>query len=920
MKNKNNFHKKNDLKKNEKENENNKNFITKSSSSNINEDEDSFNNEIIFYFSKMLTIALLNVDNIYILFDPFISVINKLVDNKLMIGFSIDILCSLIPEVILKYEKIESNIKKNITEENKIWINERWQKVLFSPLLTLLSQVELFELIKGKIFIGLNKIIQQSGHFIDLFGWESIIQSCYILSNYDIENSFLIVKRILNDYNIYLTLFNIIPIMKLLQLFISNKTDKNVCFSSVELFWSCANLIDNFKQEKREINKKQKPIFDELLKDKNIKIYCDELYNKLFSYLISINNDDRIDVRKTGLNVFTEIFVSKMINMTNENTLTLINDIFFKVFSSNAKKYISNNKDNEIEQTLQSSLLAIIKILKEFYNENEEENQIFDNYLNEIIDIIPVGSTQLNTEILKSILEIKIKKNENLPKIITKIDIYFKILLLINEFIKSPNFQTSLVNKVPTYRLFSSIISYLSSIYWDDKHKEIFTDDNLKKIFIIINAMFESVYTIESKLIEIKPRKIIDLENKIFDFLEKIPAQNILLLNYLMDKMNFDIKNPHSEAIYRRALECFQNIICNKDNNFGCSNEQNETIIKLIEKIKGLINLTYKKEYIECLINTSHDKNNIQECIPLKAYIICFIKIIDQIFNNYIKYKENLDEKEKNEEKNQLINNINELFKLILELFETIFNQSVNDFKSINASYKPIMNEIYFQINIELINFIINKLIFYILFLLGEEDQKIYTKIESKLIEIIKLSFDNRNNSASESLNQICINELFKICKYKSIEEMLNNIKDNKKINMDIYIENQIKIAKICSTLLIQKIIEIFKKFREDEIKSGDMPLSRKRTKEIVDLLIKIKDFEMFPNINIIEKEEQQEKKEEITIFDIISKNKKIHLFYVQPILNDFIDTKEKEIKNLIKEIFKEITNIIGMPNLKTYN
>lgn len=49
------------------------------------------------------------------------------------------------------------------------------------------------------------------------------------------------------------------------------------------------------------------------------------------------------------------------------------------------------------------------------------------------------------------------------------------------------------------------------------------------------------------------------------------------------------------------------------------------------------------------------------------------------------------------------------------------------------------------------------------------------------------------------------------------------------------------------------------------------------------------------------------------------SKSKKIHLFYLQPILNDFIDTKEKEVKNLVKEIFKEITNVIAMPELKSF-
>ena len=111
------------------------------------------------------------------------------------------------------------------------------------------------------------------------------------------------------------------------------------------------------------------------------------------------------------------------------------------------------------------------------------------------------------------------------------------------------------------------------------------------------------------------------------------------------------------------------------------------------------------------------------------------------------------------------------------------------------------------------------------------------------------------------------------------------------------------------------------KKFREDEIKSGDMPLSRGRIKEIVNLLENVKNLEIFPNINMLEKDEkEEEKKEDINVFDVIRKTKKIHLFYIQPVLNDFIDTKEKDIKNLVKDIFIEITNIIGMPKLTNFN
>ena len=105
----------------------------------IIEDEDTSNFEIIFYLSKILTIILLNLDKIYILFDPLISTINKLVDNKILVNFSIEILCSLIPEILLKYNIIKSNISKNINDENKIWIDERWQKLL--PYFSLISKL-----------------------------------------------------------------------------------------------------------------------------------------------------------------------------------------------------------------------------------------------------------------------------------------------------------------------------------------------------------------------------------------------------------------------------------------------------------------------------------------------------------------------------------------------------------------------------------------------------------------------------------------------------------------------------------------------------------------------------------------------------------------------------------------------------------
>ena len=709
--------------------------------------------------------------------------------------------------------------------------------------------------------------------------------------------------------------------MKLLKLFISNQKDKNISFSSVELFWSCANLIDDYKQGRRDAENKEKSIYDKLLKGKELDIYCDDLYSKLFSYLILINEDERIDVRKSGLNVFTEIFISKMSTIKSDARLKIIKETFFRIFSSNTDKFITDNKSKEKEQTLQISLINYLKILKNYFNETEE-NKIFEDYLNKIMEVIPFGSPILNTEILKSILEIKLNKNEN-----KKLDIYFKLLLLINDFIKGPNFIISQFNKVPAYRLFNSILSFIENIFLDKNHAEIYTDKNLKIILDIENNLFKSVYLIEPKLLEMKPRKLVEFEQKIFVLFEKMPVQNKVIISYLIDKIYFDYKNLHTDAISRRSLECLQNILNKKENKFGLKKEEYEIVKELMKKIKEMILFSNKSEIIESLVKSSSDENNLKESLPFHIYFIYFIKIIDEISSNFLKYKENSDNEEIIKDKNKIINNIYEFFILIVDIFEIIFNQHIKGFKIIKQNYYNMLNEVYTQMEIDLIRFVLNKLLFYILFILGDEDENIFKKVEIKVMKFIKLICDstnftkNNNNISLPSLNQIYINELLKICKYKSNEEIISQINNKKVINLDKYIGNQIKFGKMMANIVIQKIIEILKKFREDEIKSGDMPLNRIRIKEIVDLLNNLKDLEIFPNIHLVEdKNIKYKKDEEKTVFDVLSKTKKIHLFYLQPILNDFIDTKEKDIKKAVKEIFQNIIDILGIPKLKDLN
>ena len=194
-----------------------------------------------------MALSLLNIENIYYIFDDYIiPIINLLKQKQILINFTINLFSSIIKEVLINHEKIISKLIKENNESNWL-LNSKWQKKLFESLVSFTNDNKLIELSKNRLLICIKALIQQSGNYIDLFGWESIIKICQILINENIEEIYLIIKLILNDYNDYLTIFNVMPIITLLGIFISYQKDKNICFNSIELFWTCANIVEKFQ-------------------------------------------------------------------------------------------------------------------------------------------------------------------------------------------------------------------------------------------------------------------------------------------------------------------------------------------------------------------------------------------------------------------------------------------------------------------------------------------------------------------------------------------------------------------------------------------------------------------------------------------------------------------------------------------------
>ena len=80
-------------------------------------------------------------------------------------------------------------------------------------------------------------------------------------------------------------------------------------------------------------------------------------------------------------------------------------------------------------------------------------------------------------------------------------------------------------------------------------------------------------------------------------------------------------------------------------------------------------------------------------------------------------------------------------------------------------------------------------------------------------------------------------------------------------------------------------------------------------------VLEKLKNLEIYPNYLNFEDDPNFNKYtlENITMNDIIMKNKKSHLFQLLPHLSEFITSKENDIKMIVKDIFRLINTEIGI-------
>ena len=354
----------------------------------------------------------------------------------------------------------------------------------------------------------------------------------------------------------------------------------------------------------------------------------------------------------------------------------------------------------------------------------------------------------------------------------------------------------------------------------------------------------------------------------------------ISFTEFLISYLLIDINNLHSEALCRKSLEQFVTFYTNELLPISVTQK---TLPLFITKCRDLILLRQKSELVSTIFT-----------------ILTYVIVQNNKEQNYEKY------------------NIEEIWKVIIEAYDMIFRQRDSLFKNMKKSHKELVSKSSSEMKISIINFIVNILL--------PNSLHISKQMQIRLLILLDIgsSLESESNnessgSVASSISKVCISNLFELCRFKTPEVLKREI-NVQNFNPDDYVKIKEKIAKMCTPILIKRCKEILKKFLSDEIKSGAMPLSRSRLEDIKYVLDKLKKLEIYPDYNKIEdmKEKKYESKieennEQQEIIGFILKKKKSHLISLLPLLSEFITTKENEIKILVKDIFKIISNELGI-------
>ena len=793
-----------------------------------------------------------------------------------------------------------------------------------------------------------------NAEFIDFLQIENIKSYSILLENFSLNKknaniSYLAVTmfwsccKVIEKFNkLYKKLITLdIPLDKNGQYDI-----KVIKTSSSELYFDFKNLSIN-----------QLKFFAELKSDQ-YQNYFDTEWKGIFSKMISVNTDSRFEVRRACISTFADMFNNYCFIINQDVSKFIIEEIYFLVFSKAYSNFETKIKRNRLKaesketnkdkksnlvssdnlqigdfkadslklpnqtQTKQENLRRIMptqdekeweesmilisqsigKAMKVFLI-NQRKNNIDDSKINEsLFNVIVTNyclamkmtSPDLASALLKSLQEIHSANQELFYKNYALIWTVFEEM---GKFIITEFYLTQICSLSSGSKMIHNVLDILKEIFIKNQTiYNVFTDGkNLAKLLNYVSLLLKSTRTSEGIMTVNNPQKHLIDEKYIFDFIEQLHLQiNSLIAcniyhNYLLQFVKYDLSDLHSEAHCRRVLEIMETFYTSKLQDPKINLK--ELVLQLIQETSYLCCLRNKNEYVTVLI-----KNN---KLPMQLWHFTVYQLIKVLKITICEERKQTDN---NIEEIKTTNN-NEVWEALITCFENLFKQSEGGYKNITRTLVDELLKSCQEMEVLVINFIVKDLL--------PHSLKIPKEKQIKLLNLLDLgcNFDynstNVSNSSSASISKVCMANLFDLCKYRSIEDLKNDVKENQ----ESYYKIKVKIAKMSTPILLRRCKEILKSYFDDEVKSGSMPLPKTRIEDVKYVLESLKVLEVYSDYHILEEEIEQ--KEELTLKDLIMKNKKSHLFTLMPFFSEFITSKEPEIKSITKEILKIISQQI---------
>ena len=909
---------------------------------------------INFNLAKILEISIINIQRINLIWDKIISIIklfafelkHKNNFSQTIFKFIADLLSYIIVHILLKFnyqeEKAEEKDYKNFNEKNI-------QPYILTPIFNLLNGYYKDFIISPEIITEpLKFIFEKCDSKFNIHGWD-IFFKCInlILSNetekINFEILFKMIEEIFNEYSDKISILNIEILLDVLEKFILQTENKNLSYSALSFFWQCVDIVEIYQKNKKEMKELELELFDEKIGKNKENIFYKNLWKKIFEKLLIINNDKRLDIKKSGINLFSQFFVAKIktINQINNLSNEIFNGVFYTIIKNNIEEFISseeqkikNNEEeidkenenekkeekentnntqneelklntNDNEEIILFSLQNLGKIIKTFFEENKQNKNDNIKMLLDIINRISAlyqelinkkNSPEISNNILKNFYEFdsgdKIFFEQNRQ-------IFWNIIELLINYISDKKFTEKYEKSIKGNKLIQNICETLSSCFYSKDDFEILNKDesinnNINSFIEMIPKMMNSLKIINQSLINIDPYSLIQYEKIILNLIELIgincqkftDVENII--NYLLKNINYIKEDKHSISISLQCALIIGNIFLN-----------NKNIIRNIEeeKLKNLI--IYCKNQIEEIYTIKNDKN-----------------ILDELAKHNNKKNDKFPWEKMIEYFNDLILK-SILFKIRDEkLWDEIINYNIKLYKDLekeNNNNNIIENNIEKEINNEIkkSNECIQKnIINLIMNILLPNSGNVAPNIQQKILNLFDISDkkekeDNQENKNDGmklfSLDNLNTENLFNICNFQGEKEILNKYNDiEEKEGINKYIEIKKNISKKYLPILFSNCEKEIDNFIEKEKTGNDINESKEKLIIILDGL---------KNLDSYCTELDEINKDNILMNNCI-KNKKGHLFIMQKYFNKLILSKDDTIKKKLFEVYEEMSKL----------